>query len=132
MGALHNTNLTATIDSLRDLTVFLPINAAFQAIGSAVANISAPSLAAILAYHAVNGTVAYSPSLANGTMLTAMNGEALEVTVVNGTTFVNSAQVLTKDLETSNGVLHIIDKSVPSLLLSRVQGLFEIATDTAF
>lgn len=110
VDALHNTNLTATVDSTRDLTVFLPIDAAFQAIGSAVANISASNLAAILSYHVVNGTVAYSPSLTNGTMLTALNGEMLEVTVVNGTTFVNSAQVLIQDLETSNGVLHIIDK----------------------
>ena len=58
----------------------------------------------------VNGTVGYSSTLMNNTQLTAMNGEKLTITTMNGTYFVNSAKVLIPDILVANGVVHVIDK----------------------
>ena len=50
-GALTSAKLVDTVDSLSDVTIFAPSNAAFEAIGSALPNLSAPELANILEYH---------------------------------------------------------------------------------
>lgn len=51
VGALGRTNLVQALDSTPNLTVFAPSNEAFQAIGSATANLSMMDLASILQYH---------------------------------------------------------------------------------
>jgi len=91
------------------LTVFVPNNAAFQAIGSALPNMTTQQLTNILEYHVVNGTVGYSSDLTNGMTLTAMNGGQLKITINNGTVFVNSAEVVMADVLVANGVVHVID-----------------------
>lgn len=109
-GALTNAKLVQTLDTAKDVTVFAPNNAAFQAIGSALPNMTAQEIARILEYHVVNGTVGYSSTLKNGTTLKAMNGESLTVSMVNGSVFVNSAKVIVPDILVANGVVHVIDK----------------------
>ena len=106
-----------TVDGLRDVTIFAPDNAAFQAIGSAIGGLSTAQLANILVYHVVTGTVGYSPSLTN-TTLTTVGGGNVTITVENGTIFVNSAKVITPNILVNNGVVHVIDGYVSSLLLS--------------
>lgn len=51
VGALTRTKLAAVLDEAKDVTIFAPSNAAFQAIGSATANLTAGQLASILQYH---------------------------------------------------------------------------------
>ena len=109
-GALMSAKLVEAVDSARDVTVFAPNNAAFQAIGSALPNMTTQELARVLEYHVVNGTVGYSSMLSNDTMLKTMNGENVTVTMVNGTVYVNSAKVIVPDVLVANGVVHIIDK----------------------
>ena len=112
-----------------DVTVFAPNNAAFQAIGSATGNLTMMELANILEYHGkrvllvlqnilltsnslvVNGTVAYSSTLKNETVM-AMNGVNLTITVEGSDVFVNSAKVVTPNVLVANGVVHVIDKYV--------------------
>ena len=108
-GALTDTNLVSAVDSLTDVTVFVPNNAAFQAIGSAVGNLTMAQLSSILEYHVINGTVAYSTDLANGTTIKTLQGNDVTITIMNGTVFVNSAQVVTPDVLVANGVVHVID-----------------------
>lgn len=50
-GALANTSLVGPVDIASDLTVFVPSNAAFQAIGSALSNLTTTQLSSILGYH---------------------------------------------------------------------------------
>ncbi|PMD42825.1 Fasciclin-domain-containing protein, partial [Hyaloscypha variabilis F] len=107
-GALTEANLVSTVDSLHDVTIFAPSNAAFQAIGSAVGTLSTAQLASILEYHVVSGTVGYSSLLTNTTLKT-VNGESVTITVENGTVFVNSAKVITPNVLVANGVVHVID-----------------------
>jgi len=108
-GALTDTKLVDAVDDLMDVTVFVPNNAAFQAIGSALGNLSMAQLASILEYHVINGTVAYSTDLMNGTMIKTMNGNNVTVTIMNGSVFVDSAMVITPDVLVANGVVHVID-----------------------
>ncbi|KAL8833434.1 MAG: hypothetical protein Q9170_004277 [Blastenia crenularia] len=108
-GALTQAKLVDTVDSFKDVTIFAPNNSAFQAIGSALPNLTMPQLASILQYHVINGTVAYSSTLQNGTSVPALGGGNLQITISNGDIFVNSAKVITPDVLVANGVVHVID-----------------------
>ncbi|KAI4140281.1 MAG: hypothetical protein LQ341_003901 [Variospora aurantia] len=108
-GALTRAELVDTVDSLTDVTIFAPNNAAFQAIGSALPNMTTEMLAEILQYHVVNGTVAYSSSLEDGMTVPALMGGDLRISIVDGDVFVNSAKVLIPDVLVANGVVHVID-----------------------
>ena len=107
-GALTAADLVDVVDTTPDVTIFAPSNMAFQAIGSALGNISTKDLASILTYHVINGTVGYSSSLMNTTVPT-VNGADVTITVSNGTVYVNSAKVIKADVLVANGVVHVID-----------------------
>ncbi|KAH9822843.1 TGF beta induced protein ig-h3 precursor [Teratosphaeria destructans] len=108
LGAANAANLTDTLDTAPDLTIFAPTNAAFEAIGSGLANLSTADLTSILEYHVLNGTVAYSSLLSN-TTVTTLAGGTLTVTIEDGAVFVNAARVVNADILLSNGVLHVLD-----------------------
>ena len=108
-GALTSAQLVETVDYLSDVTVFVPNNAAFQAIGSALPNLTMEEVTSILTYHVVQGTVGYSSLLTNGTSLPTVQGTNVTVTIEGDSVFVNSARVLVPDVLVANGVVHVID-----------------------
>ncbi|KIW84414.1 hypothetical protein Z517_03664 [Fonsecaea pedrosoi CBS 271.37] len=108
VGALTNANLATAVDILSDITLFVPNNEAFEAIGSALPNLTTQDLSSILQYHLVQGVVGYSTLLQNGKVQTAQ-GNNLIVTIENGEVFVNSARVVVPDVLVANGVVHVID-----------------------
>jgi uncharacterized surface protein with fasciclin (FAS1) repeats len=116
-GVLGMANLVATVDGLKDVTIFAPSNAAFEAIGSAAGSLTTDQLTSILTYHVVAGTVGYSTTLTNTTLKT-VNGGSVTITVENGSVFVNSAKVIIPDVLVANGVVHVIDKYATYSLLS--------------
>lgn len=118
VGALQAEKLTQTVDELKNVTIFAPANSAFQAIGSALGNLTADQLSGILEYHVLNGTLAYSTDLKNDTQYTAVDGRNITVRIENGSVFVDSARVVTPNLLVANGVVHVIDKYV--LISSRI------------
>ncbi|KAF8854510.1 Fasciclin-domain-containing protein [Acephala macrosclerotiorum] len=111
-GALTQTKLVSAVDGLKDVTIFAPSNAAFEAIGSAASSLSTTQLSSILEYHVINGTVGYSPllmtGLANETFPSLM-GTELTVEATDKKVFVNSAQVTITDIIVANGVMHVIN-----------------------
>lgn len=107
-GALTSADLVETVDGLSDLTIFAPSNDAFQAIGSAVGNLSMEQVASILQYHVIVGTVGYSSTLMNMSLETVQGGN-VTITVTDDGVFVNSAKVIIPDVLVSNGVVHVID-----------------------
>ncbi|KAJ9627560.1 uncharacterized protein PV06_05900 [Exophiala oligosperma] len=109
VGALTNTSLAETVDHMTDVTCFIPNNAAFRAIGSALPNLTMEQLTSILQYHVVEGVVGYSTDLQNGTSLKTAQGNNVTVTVDDGDVFVNSAKVVIPDVLVANGVVHVID-----------------------
>ncbi|KAI1767950.1 FAS1 domain-containing protein [Hypoxylon sp. FL1150] len=108
-GAISQTNMTKSVTEMRDITIFAPNNDAFNAIGSVVGNLTSDELSNIVGYHVVNGSVNYSTTLQNTTMMTA-NGMNLTITVINGTVYANSAKVTVPDILLANGVVHVIDQ----------------------
>lgn len=110
-GAAQELNLTSTLSSLHDVTIFAPDNSAFQAVGDALANASATELISVLGYHVVNNSVLYSADIPNGTTtLPTFIGANLTVQNINGSYYVNSAKVINPDILFSGGVIHVIDR----------------------
>lgn len=109
VGALTNASLAAAVDHMSDVTVFVPNNAAFRAIGSALPNLTMEELTSILQYHVVEGVVGYSTLLENGTSLMTAQGTNVTITKDDTDVFVNEAKVVIADVLVSNGVVHVID-----------------------
>jgi transforming growth factor-beta-induced protein len=65
-------------------------------------------LANILLYHVV-GSKAMSNDLSDGQTITTLQGSDITVSITGGNVFINEAQVITADIETDNGVVHVID-----------------------
>lgn len=111
-GAFRRADLTTRIDRLRDVTMFIPNNDAFNRVGSSFedSKMSAAELSQVLQYHVVQGSRPfYTNSLANSS-LTTLNGAKLTFTNSSNGLFVNSAKIVSSNVLTNNGVIHIIDK----------------------
>lgn len=116
VDALVATELAETVDTTADITVFIPSNAAFEAIAETTAQLNVEQLQSVLTLHVAPG-VLYSPDIPVGTtLLPTVNGE--NVTVVNnGTIAVNQATVVAPNVALRNGVGHVIDSVlIPSSL----------------
>ncbi len=116
-AALEATELTQTLNSVGAFTVFAPVDAAFEAIDSTIATLSTEQIRDVLLYH-VLGQPVRSTEIATGSVDSLLAGQQLDVTVEGGAVSINeSATVVTVDVETSNGVIHVIDSVlVPSSL----------------
>lgn len=109
IGALTATGLIETIDTVDDLTLFIPSNAAFEAAGSAFVNATQEQLSEVLTYHAVTESVLFANQVIN-TSVASLEGTDLTLTVSDeGDIFVNSARVILPNILLSNGVAHLID-----------------------
>lgn len=102
----------ALADETVEYTVFAPTNDAFAAIQETVDKLLLPEnqadLQNVLLYHVVDSAV-LSGDLTDGQTVTTLSGETLTVTIQDGSVLINDAQVITADVEASNGVVHIID-----------------------
>lgn len=110
VGALTNLSLATTVDDTQDVTCFIPDNAAFQAIGGNLANLSMSDLRSILEYHVVAGQVLYSTDLMNDTMVSTLNGKNLTVYLEGSSVYVDNARVVLPNVLVRNGVVHVIDR----------------------
>lgn len=102
-------------------TVFAPTDAAFEALPEDVlqAALADPEglLTQVLLYHVVAGKV-MSNDLSDGMEAATLQGESVVFTLGDGMAMVNDANIIMADIETSNGVIHVIDAVIlpPSLL----------------
>lgn len=117
VAAINAAGLNETLDLVPDLTLFVPTNEAFDAIGSVLAGASLDTVAEILQYHAVTGSVVFSGDVTN-TSIPSVQGNDLTLSVVDGSVFVNSAKVVIPNIILSNGVAHVIDALVLHAKLS--------------
>tara|TARA_B110001452_G_scaffold267288_1_gene276574 strand:+ start:751 stop:4584 length:3834 start_codon:yes stop_codon:yes gene_type:complete len=104
--------LLETLQGPGPFTVFAPTDQAFADAGIDLASLDTPAgkaaLSDILLYHVVSGEVP-SSAVTECMSATAVNGQPLSFTV-NGGVMVNGANVTLADVNTSNGVIHVIDK----------------------
>lgn len=110
VAAVEAAGLVETLKGDGPFTVFAPTDEAFAALpeGTVEGLLADPeALAAILTYHVVAGKV-MSTDLSDGMMATTVNGADITIGTEGGVT-VNDANVVTADIEASNGVIHVID-----------------------
>ena len=110
VAAVEAAGLVETLKGEGPFTVFAPTDEAFAALpeGTVAGLLADPeALAAILTYHVVPGAV-MSTDLSDGMTATTVNGADITIGTMGGVT-VNEANVVTADIEASNGVIHVID-----------------------
>lgn len=110
VAAVEAAGLVETLKGDGPFTVFAPTDEAFAALpeGTVEALLADPeALAAILTYHVVPDKV-MSTDLSNNMMATTVNGADVTITTEGGV-MVDGANVVTPDIEASNGVIHVID-----------------------
>jgi uncharacterized surface protein with fasciclin (FAS1) repeats len=108
---LKHAKLVGVLDGHTEFTVFAPTDDAFGRLpAGTIESLFQPEnqelLATILTYHVVPGSVT-SGQLASGDV-GSVAGIPLAVVVGSGVT-VNGANVVTADIEASNGVIHVVD-----------------------
>ena len=111
VAAVEAAGLVDTLKSEGPFTVFAPTDEAFAALpaGTVEGLLADPeALAAILTYHVVAGKV-MSTDLSDGMTATTVNGADITIGTTDGVT-VNGANVVTADIEASNGVIHVIER----------------------
>ncbi len=105
-------DLATTLGGDGPFTVFAPTDDAFAALpaGTVEALLADPSgdLTQILLYH-VLGAEVLSTDLSDGQMATTLNGKDITVTINTDGVFINDAQVTIADIQTDNGVVHVLD-----------------------
>ena len=112
VAAIQAAGLVDTLKGEGPFTVFAPTDEAFAALPEGtVQTLLLPEnkekLIAILTYHVVSGKV-LSGDLSNNMMAATVQGGLVKIMTASGVT-VDGANVTTADIETSNGVIHVID-----------------------
>jgi len=116
VAAVEAADLVSTLKGDGPFTVFAPTDEAFAALPEGtVENLLKPEnkeqLVAVLTYHVVAGKIMSSDIAGTKAMVESVQGSELDVDATNGVT-VDGATVVTADIETDNGVIHVIDRVV--------------------
>ena len=116
VAAVEAAGLVTTLKGDGPFTVFAPTDEAFAALPEGtVENLLKPEnkdqLIAVLTYHVVPGKIMSSDIAGTATMVESVQGSELDVNATDGVT-VDGATVVTADIETDNGVIHVIDRVV--------------------
>ena len=114
-AALKAAGLVDTLKGDGPFTVFAPTDEAFAALPEGtVEDLLKPEnkeqLVSILTYHVVPGKV-MSGDLSDDMAATTVQGSDVMIDLDNGV-MVEEATVVSADIETSNGVIHVIDKVI--------------------
>ena len=112
-AALGAANLVDTLKGKGPFTVFAPTDAAFAklpkgTVASLLEKKSLPTLTNILTYHVVAGSMPAKKVLKQKGLI-ALNGQRAPLSMVKAKAFIAGAQIVTTDIQCSNGVIHVID-----------------------
>lgn len=113
VAAVSSAGLVEALQSEGPFTVFAPTDEAFGALpdGTVEALLDDPeTLAQILQYHVVPGAVLAADVVGlDGQAVETLLGKTVSVSLVYGNVYINEAQVTATDIQTANGVIHVID-----------------------
>ena len=112
-AALSAAGLVDTLKGDGPFTVFAPTDEAFAklpagTLDSLLQPENREQLVAILTYHVVPGKV-MAADVVKLSEAETVNGEELEIQVIDGKVKVDNATVMATDVAASNGVIHVID-----------------------
>ncbi len=113
VAAVQAAELVETLQGPGPFTVFAPTDAAFAKLpAGTVETLLLPEnkdqLIAILTYHVVPGRVT-ADQVVNLQSAGTVQGAEVQINVDGGTVRINDATVTTTDIETTNGIIHVID-----------------------
>jgi uncharacterized surface protein with fasciclin (FAS1) repeats len=112
VNAINAAGLFDTLSGKGPFTVFAPNDLAFAKIPDADLGAllkDKAALTGILTYHVVPGRVSAN-DVVNSDTLTTVNGKQLTIsTNEEGEVLVNGARVIATDIQTANGIVHVID-----------------------
>lgn len=113
VAAVEAAGLVETLKGEGPFTVFAPTDDAFAALPEGtVESLLLPEnkqqLTDILLYHVVSGKV-MAADVTGLESATTVLGKDIAIKVDMGNVYINDAQVIITDIETSNGVIHVID-----------------------
>ncbi len=111
--AVQAAELVDTLKGAGPFTVFAPTDEAFAKLpAGTVENLLKPEnkaqLAAVLTYHVIPGRVMAADIAGKTLNVKTVQGSELAINATSGVK-VNDATVVTADIATSNGVIHVID-----------------------
>ncbi|MCB9161014.1 MAG: fasciclin domain-containing protein [Caldilineaceae bacterium] len=113
--ALATAGLTETLAGAGPFTVFAPVDDAFAALPEGTLETlladAEGALTDLLSLHVVQGRIT-AADLSDGSVtgLVTINGTNLAVTLADdGSVLINGAKVIIPDVETSNGIIHVLD-----------------------
>jgi len=112
-AALEAAGLVDTLKGDGPFTVFAPTDEAFAKLPEGtVEELLKPEnkdqLIAVLTYHVVPGKVA-AKDVVKLSGATTVNGQDVSIAVDGSSVMVDNANVIMTDIETSNGIIHVID-----------------------
>ena len=116
---LTKSGLVENLKGNGPFTVFAPLDDAFAAISAKtyyglLKDENKDKLVNILGRHVFSKKI--TSSEINGEVkLKAINGEEITIKKVNGIVYINEAEVVTADVEVSNGVVHFINRVLQPL-----------------
>ena len=127
VAAVEAAGLVDALKGEGPLTVFAPTDDAFGAlpegtIDALLADI--PTLSSILLYHVVEGKVAAEQVVELSQAMT-LQGQYVDIQVMDGKVMIDNAEVIITDIETSNGIIHVID----AVILPETRDIVDIAAE---
>ena len=116
---LMKSGLNENLKSKGPFTIFAPLDDAFAAISAQtyyglLREENKDKLVNILGRHVFTKKIT-SSEIDNEIKLKAINGEEITIKKIKGIVYINEAEVVTADVEASNGVIHFINRVLQPL-----------------
>ena len=115
VAAVQAAGLVDALKGEGPFTVFAPTDEAFAKLpaGTVDALLADPKgdLTQILLYHVLPGKV-LAADVKDGLEATTLQGKPVKFSIKDGKPYINDAQIVTTDIATSNGVIHVIDNVI--------------------
>ncbi len=135
VAALEEAELVATLDDENaNFTVFAPTDAAFELLGQDTIDAllaDNDKLTEVLTYHVLSSEVDANAAIsAAGTTVETLNGASIGLSLSGEDLLVNTATVSMTDIETDNGIIHVIDAVLmpPVIMDAGNSTIAEVAT----
>jgi len=112
--AVQEAGLVETLSGEGPFTVFAPTDEAFAKIPEADLNAllaDKDALTDVLTYHVVAGKV-MAADVVNLSEAETVQGSTVDITVDGNSVMIDGANVIKTDIETANGVIHVIDSVI--------------------
>ena len=113
VAAVTAAGLVDTLKSAGPFTVFAPTDAAFAKLPAGTVEAllkDIPKLTSILTYHVVSGKVLAADVVKlDGKEVKTVQGGSVKISTTGGVKLNGTVNVVTTDIECSNGVIHVID-----------------------